>query len=160
MRCTSAYQTGLRQALLRDAATVQAETLGTLSDIGWRMERDRAKAKDALNHSRKLAVLNRGREMAAGILSGGTLAAGIFSDLARTGAEGFAEFLGYALTKKKTDYGQDLRLGVMRRQYRGAGKQGPPGFIGSDGTAPIRESPTQRMYREMDPVLGRYAREG
>jgi hypothetical protein len=150
LRCTSAYQTGLRQALLRDAMIANAETLATLSDLGWRMERDRTVAMDALNYSRKLAVLNRGREMAAGILSGGTLAAGIFSDLGKGGAANFTEFLGYALTKKKTDYGEGIRLGTWRRS-RLYETMGPV----LEGYA--RE---ERLRGTMDPVLRKYAEEG
>jgi hypothetical protein len=114
LKCTTQYQTGLRQALLRDAMIIEAEALNSLSELTWRVERDRVLKLASTYFSRKLNILNRGREMASQYVGYGALAAGIFGDLGAKAGEGTIFFLGYALSKKKTDYGEGHYPGVNR----------------------------------------------
>jgi hypothetical protein len=157
IRCTSQYSTGLRQARLRDAMITGAEALSTMADVGYRTERDRVIGEDAENYARKLQVLNRGREMAADIIKGGNLAAGIFGDLAQAGGANFMAFLGYALKKKETDYGQEIGLGVWRKK-RDVGYQGLDEF--DDRMGPVIDTyAREEMEARMRPILRQYRRE-
>jgi hypothetical protein len=115
IRCATAYQTGLRAAALRDAMVAEGEILASMSDAGWRHERDRVRTLDAAGYNRRLQVLNRGREIAASNVNVGLLAGGMFHELSRNGGEGFLEFLGYALEKRKIDPGTEIAVGRRRK---------------------------------------------
>jgi hypothetical protein len=112
LRCVSQYQTGLKMAYLRDEMIVTAETLTSMSDLGYRREQDRVESEAADDITRALGTLNRGRDMASTTVEFGAMAGGIYSDMATGAGEGFLKFLGYALMKREPKISLEYRLGM------------------------------------------------
>ena len=107
LRCTSAYCTGLRAALVKDALEAEAAALASMAALGRRNEQAYADAMTQRLWDHRFAVLNRGRDMQANAASFGALAAGIFGDLAKQagqGAAGALYWLGYENNRRETQY--------------------------------------------------------
>lgn len=107
IRCTSEYCTGLRGALLKDAAVAEATAVAALSNLGWQNEKAWVEARNDLRWKKILAVINRGRDMIAENVRFSNLAFGIFGDLTKQAgdaASGAIGYLGYNLYRRETRY--------------------------------------------------------
>ena len=117
IRCTSAYCTGLRGALLKDAIGSEAAALSALANLGYRNERTYVETLNDLRWRRKESVVHRGRNMIANNIQFSDFAAGIFGDLGRQAAAsagGAIRFLGYNMNRQDTQY-PTLMRGVPER---------------------------------------------
>jgi hypothetical protein len=109
MRCTFAYDTGLRERIFHESLRAEAEAVSYGAAAGYRMERDKT---DKLNESlwqRFLGAVSRGREIAATSVSYGTLAANVYGSLGKTaaaGLSGFTKLFGYVSAREPVKYNQ------------------------------------------------------
>lgn len=149
IRCTSEYCTGLRAALLKDAALAEATATAALSNLGRQNEQAWVEARNDLRWKKILAVINRGRDMIAENVRFTNLAFGIFGDLtkqAAASAGGAMGFFGYALNRKETQYPVLASQTVMRPQ--GADPQPV------SAPAPV-EQPVIRSGTRINPATGK-----
>lgn len=146
IRCTSEYCTGLRAALLKDAALAEATAVAASSNLGYQNELAWIEARNDLRWKKILAVINRGRDMIADNVRFSSLAFGIFGDLtkqAAASAGGAMNFVGYALNRKETQY-PVLASQLVTRPYE---TQQPT-------AAPAAAQPVVRSGTEVDPATG------
>ena len=107
IQCTSAYCTGIRNALLKDKLNIEAQTKAAVSGAGWRNEFAFMRAMEDLIWKRKEQMLNIGRDRMVNNVAFAGLAANIYSDLGRQAGEGAAgavRYLGYSGQRNKTTY--------------------------------------------------------
>lgn len=128
LRCTSAYCTGLREAMLKDIATAEATTIAAMANMGYRNERAYVEARNNTRWERRTQVLNRGRDMLANNVQFSSMAAGIFGDLgqqAGAGAAGAMRYLGYSWTRNETQFPTVMR-GQVTRESRPSVQEATP----------------------------------
>lgn len=128
IQCTSAYCTGLRQALIKDTLNAEAASLAALSNMGYRNERAYKAARDSRRWERRLQVLNRGRGLIANNIQFSSLAAGIYGDIgqqAGAAAGGAIRYLGYSWNRNETQFPTLMR---------GVGQEVEPTVITASGT--------------------------
>lgn len=155
IRCTSEYCTGLRAALLKDAALAEATATAALSNLGRQNEQAWIAARNDLRWKKILAVINRGRDMIAENVRFTSLAFGIFGDLtkqAAASAGGAMGFFGYALNRKETQYPVLASQMVTRPQ----GTDPQPVSAPTPVAQPVRRSGTfiNPETGENEPVIG------
>lgn len=136
MRGTRPCDTGARVGILKDEINIQSVALASMAGLGLRNERARVDAMNDRRWKRREQVLNRGRDMMADNIMYGTLAAGIYGDMAAQagkGAAGAMYFLGYSSERKQTAYPGDMVFG--RRQTRQVPQQQFSGTMTGGGPA-------------------------
>lgn len=107
MRCTSRYCTGLRQDMLTELASSQADAVAMADGLGYRNERAYVEARDDVRFKKMLETAKRGRDMVADNVSLVSSAAGIYGDLfnqSMAGLSGAGQYLGYWSSRNDTAY--------------------------------------------------------
>lgn len=107
IRCTSRYCTGLRQDMLADLSSSQADAVAMADGLGYRNERAYIEARDDVRFKKMLETAKRGRDMVADNVSLAAAAAGIYGDLfnqAWEGLTGAGQYLGYWGSRNDTAY--------------------------------------------------------
>ena len=100
-RCLSRYCTGLRQQMLLEFASAQADALALAEGMGYRNERAYVENRNDVLFERKLSVAKRGRNLLPDTTSLAKGAAGIYGDLWNQAWRGMGDagyYLGYATT--------------------------------------------------------------
>lgn len=147
MRGTRPCDTGVRVGVLKDEINIQSVALAAMAGLGMRNERARVDAMNDRRWKRREQVLNRGRDMMADNIMYGTLAVGIYGDMAAQagkGAAGAMYFLGYSSERKQTAYPGDMVFG--RRQTRKAPQQQFTGTM--TGGGPATPPPMEGNYNQ------------
>lgn len=136
MRCLSVYCTGLRQDMLMEIATSQADALSLADGLGYRNERAYVESRNDVRFEKMFNTAKRGRDMVADNVSMAKNAANIYGDLfeqAWAGLTGAGQYLGYWGNRNRTAYpttymstagrnaGQS-RLVSVTKQAAGVGK--------------------------------------
>lgn len=107
IRCTSKYCTGLRNDMLIDMATAQADAVTLADGMGYRNERAYIESRDDVRFDKMFNTAKRGRDMVADNVSLARTSAGIYGDLfdqAWAGLQGAGSYLGYWSKRNDTHY--------------------------------------------------------
>lgn len=107
VRCTSRYCTGLRQDMLADLSSAQADAVAMADGLGYRNERAYIEARDDVRFKKMLETAKRGRDIIADNVSLAASAAGIYGSLfdqAWEGLTGAGQYLGYYGSRNQTGY--------------------------------------------------------
>jgi hypothetical protein len=111
VKCTNAYDTGLRNRIFYEALKVEAEAVSFGAAAGYRFERDRVDKLNEALWKRFVGALSRGRDIAAVSVEYGMLAANIYGSLgsmAATGLGGLTKLIGYVSESRPVRYNQGL----------------------------------------------------
>lgn len=107
MRCTSRYCTGLREDMLMQLSSAQANAVSMADGLGYRNERAYLEARDDLRFRKQLETAKRGRNLPADSLSFAKASAGIYGDLyeqAWNWLKSAGYYLGYQSRRNPTFY--------------------------------------------------------
>ena len=118
-KCTSRYCTGLRQDMLVDMLTSQADAVALNDSLGYRNERAYIEARADERFKRQFETAKRGRNMLSDNVSLGRAAAGIYGNLfeqAWTGLEGAGQYLGYWGARHQTAYPTSYLSSTTQKQ--------------------------------------------
>lgn len=131
LRCLPCYATGLRSAVVHEAARALDDSLAVNAALGWRNERARVEARNDRRCKRLETVAARGRSISSQNIAYGRLAAGIYgslSDQAARAARGYLGFIATARSRFRTDNPPGFRQPRLAEDYvsgwfrRGEGK--------------------------------------
>lgn len=107
MRCMSVYCTGLRQDMLMEISTAQADAVSLADGLGYRNERAYVENRNDIRFEKMFNTAKRGRDMVAENVSLAKSAANIYGDLydqAWRGLTGAGQYLGYWGNRNQTHY--------------------------------------------------------
>lgn len=124
MRCTSVYCTGLRQDILVDLATAQANAIALADGLGYRNERAYIESRSDIRFEKQLNTAKRGRDMVADNVSLAKATANIYGDLydqAWEGLVGAGQYLGYWANRHTTAYPTTYLQGRAQQQSKAEG---------------------------------------
>lgn len=134
MRCMSSYCSGLRQDMLVELITAQADSLALADGLGYRNERAYIETREDVRFEKMLNTAKRGRDIVADNVSFAKAAANIYGDLFNqtwAGLEGAGAYLGYWSNRNKTHYPTTYLRGASTQI---AGQQRPlMAYSRSDG---------------------------
>lgn len=155
MRCMSVYCTGLRQDMLMEISTAQADAVALADGLGYRNERAYVENRNDVRFEKMFNTAKRGRDMIADNVSLAKNAANIYGDLynqAWDGLTGAGQYLGYWSNRNQTHYpmeylntasggkGQARLTGVTTRDD---GMGGTMTVEEWQGAAPVTRAPIQ-----------------
>lgn len=106
-RCLSVYCTGLRQDMLAELSTAQADAVSLADGLGYRNERAYVENRNDIRFEKMFNTAKRGRDMVADNVSLAKSAANIYGDLfeqAWNGLSGAGQYLGYWANRNQTRY--------------------------------------------------------
>lgn len=106
-KCTSRYCTGLRQDMILEATTAQADALALADGIGYRSERAYVEARNDVRFEKMLNTAKRGRDMVADNVSLARATSGIYGDFAEQAWKGLQSagmYIGYTSARHAPNY--------------------------------------------------------
>lgn len=107
IRCTSEYCTGLREDMLEDLVSAQANAVALADGLGYRNERAYVESRNDVRFDKMLNTAKRGRDMVADNVSMAQATAKAYGDAFEqtwNGLRGSAYFLGYMGARNPTAY--------------------------------------------------------
>lgn len=124
LRCQSVYCTGLRQDILVELTTAQANAIAMADGLGYRNERAYIETRSDVRFEKQLNTAKRGRDMVASNVSLAKAAANIYGDLyeqAWEGLVGAGQYLGYWSSRHNTAYPTTFTAGRAQQLSKAKG---------------------------------------
>lgn len=107
MKCTSRYCTGLRQDMILESVTAQADALAMADGLGYRNERAYVEGRNDVRFEKMMNTAKRGRDMVADNVSLARATSGIYGELADQAWKGLQSagmYLGYTSARHAPNY--------------------------------------------------------
>lgn len=107
MKCTSRYCTGLRQDMILETVTAQADALAMADGLGYRNERAYVEGRNDVRFEKMMNTAKRGRDMVADNVSLARATSGIYGELADQAWKGLQSagmYLGYTSSRHAPNY--------------------------------------------------------
>lgn len=107
MKCTSRYCTGLRQDMILETVTAQADALAMADGLGYRNERAYVEGRNDVRFEKMMNTAKRGRDMVADNVSLARATSGIYGELADQAWKGLQSagmYLGYTSARHAPNY--------------------------------------------------------
>lgn len=156
MRCLSVYCTGLRQDMLMEISTAQADAVALADGMGYRNERAYVENRNDVRFEKMFNTAKRGRDMVADNVSLAKSAANIYGDLfdqAWNGLTGAGQYLGYWANRNQTHYPATY----LSAAGQGGGQARLTGAVKTDsGIGELNDGPMV-VETYQGPSSGRYA---
>lgn len=129
MRCTTRYCTGLREDMIMQLSSAQANAVSMADGLGYRNERAYIESRDDIRFKKQLETAKRGRNLPTESLSFAKSSAGIYGDLyeqAWNGLKSAGYYLGYTTFRNPTAYPTTLMgdSNTVDRSYYNYGSHG------------------------------------